>query len=194
MKRSSRVPLGIIGLASGAAVLMGIHHWSTRGREDDALVSETFTVDNFPGKGIDLITSNGELVKAPQLSEKQELENDSYTPSVGYYHAPANLWFPYPWNYHVPERGYFQSGNWVSKPTQPSVVRSIPNYYAVQHARGLWMDTYGVRDGRGWSFGTSAHDPHTGHVSNLPHNRPRPSSTVSRGGFGSSGRGNTFGS
>lgn len=219
MKRSASVPVGMLRLVAASAgvyLLVGCGSSSSETEQPEELVSEEFSPDNFPPPGTGLVTTSGAVVEAPDISDKKEVENDAYTPAVGYYHAPCNQWFPHPWNYYEEGKGYFQCGQWLPQPSHPTVIRSYPSYHSVHYARSMWMGSYGYHNGSsGWSFGRPRDATHYGSVSNFSPSRPRPttvsnfsgsshsssgstshvsssgsgssSSSTSRGGFGSSG-------
>lgn len=55
---------------------------------------------------------NTGVVQAGQVQDNQDLDNNSYVPGIGYYHSPFHTWFPYPFNWYYPGRGYFYGGSW----------------------------------------------------------------------------------
>jgi hypothetical protein len=96
------------------------------------------------------------------------LTNNTYTPSLGYYHAPYRGWFEYPYNYYRPGFGYYHGGTYSPQPEVSDVVASFPS-------RPFTFGTGGVGGG--------------GHIGSIAS-----SSSVSRGGFGSIGHGGFSGS
>jgi hypothetical protein len=54
--------------------------------------------------------------------------NNYYLPGVGYYHAPFNAWYPYPYNHYDPALGrYYFGGRWSAVPNISIVNLSSPS-------------------------------------------------------------------
>lgn len=105
----------------------------------------------------------------PLLSTNQTYTNNHYVPNVGYYHAPYQGWFPYPYNYYSPGWGYYHGGNWTPQPNGNTVTNSHPTSRATSSAHSTWSSSRssGSSSGDGGSSSSSG-------------------SSTSRGGFGSS--------
>jgi hypothetical protein len=63
----------------------------------------------------------------PPLSGTRDYANNDFVPGVGYYHAPYHAWYPFPYNYHDPARGYFAGGLWAAAPFALMMLRSQPS-------------------------------------------------------------------
>lgn len=105
----------------------------------------------------------------PQLSESQSYTNNHYTPGVGYYHAPYQSWYPYPYNHFAPGWGYFHGGRWTQQPNENAMKDSRPSAAGTSAARSTWLNNSRSRSTSGGSSTSSSR-----------------SSSTSRGGFGSS--------
>lgn len=97
--------------------------------------------------------------------QPDEQDNNAYTPGVGYYHSPFHAWYPYPFNFYQPSRGYFYGGGWHDRGYDgPAPARTRPS-------------------SAGWSAARSAlHGSGAGFSSSGTHS----SGSVIRGGFGAS--------
>ncbi len=141
---------------------------------------------------------------APPVSADQVYTNNAFIPGVGYYHAPYHAWFPHPFNYYDPVRGYYAGGLWQAAPFLVSLLNSRPSNDAVATALATQrlredlqrkqqqqaQSSTGSSGGmffRGSGFGGS------GFSSTAPGgSTPTGSgggSSISRGGFGSSAHG-----
>ena len=54
------------------------------------------------------------------------MTNNTYVASHGYWHAPYHNWYPYPYNYFDPARGYFHGGQWSPAPHESTITASRP--------------------------------------------------------------------
>lgn len=52
------------------------------------------------------------VLNPDQLKDGEEQANNSYVPGVGYYHSYSHGWYPYPFNWFHPARGYYYGGAW----------------------------------------------------------------------------------
>lgn len=124
---------------------------------------------------------------ASQISTNNVYTNNQYIPRVGYYHAPFNSWYPYPYNYFSPGYGYFHGGTWALQPHAGGAMSSMPSTPAVARARD---DAANKRSSSG-SGSTGFRSLSSGGSSTSSGSRSSTSSTsssgTSRGGFGSSG-------
>jgi len=67
--------------------------------------------------------------------------NNYYIPGVGYYHAPFNAWYPYPYNHYDPGlRSYYYGGNWGPFPNASIVNVSSPSAQAASVAQAARVD------------------------------------------------------
>lgn len=185
MRRSGKVALVLLGTAGVITAAAAIDAWLKSREHDEA------------------------LVEAPRpaptpITTAQTYANNDYIPGVGYYHAPYNGWYPHPYNYHDPNRGYFAGGFWQALPWVLALQRSQPSETAVtsalaarraqeqaeQQMRQARSSSSGFRGGYSSNFrstgsgGTSAAPRST--PSSSP-SKPGSGSGIQRGGFGSSG-------
>lgn len=106
--------------------------------------------------------------------DNQDQQNDSYVPGVGYYHSPFHAWYPFPFNIHRADRGYYYGGLWHTDPYGGLVpLTSRPSSVGWQLARSALRTSGGTRAAGG---GISGFSDFGGHASG----------SVVRGGFGSS--------
>jgi hypothetical protein len=111
--------------------------------------------------------------------------NNEYIPGVGYYHAPYHAWFPQPFNYHDPMRGYFAGGFWQAVPWIVALSRSQPSGSAVAAAVAAQrqqpeQQTTPTRSYSGGGNGAAGFS--SSHPGNSAPAAPRPG--IIRGGFG----------
>lgn len=88
------------------------------------------------------------------------ITNNTYWPGHGYWHAPYYSWYPYPYNYYRPGFGYYYGGRYWDHADPNPLAASVPPHsssFGGSHFVG------------GTSGGSSSR------------------SSISRGGFGSSG-------
>ena len=112
-----------------------------------------------------------EMTEAEAVDENTTYANNSFLPGAGYYHASYQAWFPFPYNFHDPGRGYFRGGQWFQ--TQEEEKRTIgvashpgamsgfvsssrPTHEAVLHANAAAATSHATTVTRG-GFGGSAH-------------------------------------
>src|SRR6267154_3504591 len=67
-----------------------------------------------------------------------EYPNNHHVLGVGYYHAAAQQWFPYPWNEYREDRGYYWNGMWNTTPDQKMVLKSTPPMSEVERVNREW--------------------------------------------------------
>ncbi|HEV2692797.1 MAG TPA: hypothetical protein VG347_07855 [Verrucomicrobiae bacterium] len=67
-----------------------------------------------------------------------ECPNNHHVLGVGYYHAAAQKWFPYPWNEYREDRGYYWNGTWNPEPDQRMVAKSTPPAVEVARVNEEW--------------------------------------------------------
>ena len=56
----------------------------------------------------------------------QPLTNNTYMPDHGYWHAPYQSWYPYPYNSYFPGLGYYHGGLYSEAPHASSITSSRP--------------------------------------------------------------------
>ena len=182
MRRSTKVALVLLGTAGAIGVVTAIDAWKRVRENDDAVAG------------------------APQppptpVSADRTYSNNEYIPGVGYYHAPFFSWYPWPWNFHDPARGYFSGGLWRTAPLLPDRERSSPSAAAVTAALAAQQAMLarqaqqrpstsgffsgGSRPGSGSWFGGRP----GGTSGSAPSSKPG----IQRGGFGSSSHGSSGG-
>jgi hypothetical protein len=61
----------------------------------------------------------------PAARPSQVVTNDTYIAGRGYYHAPFHAWYPFPWNFYSPGRGYYRGGGYY---TEPDLTIPKPTY------------------------------------------------------------------
>ena len=90
-----------------------------------------------------------------------EYPNNHHVMGVGYYHAAAQRWFPYPWNEYREGRGYYWNGTWNATPDQGIVLKSTPPASVVERVNEEWRRADPDRAERFWEtvehegFGTA---------------------------------------
>ena len=105
LKRSKHISLVLSGaLATGSWAGCNSDPEETPPQPDPVSAQNTYTNNHYVGTG-----SHG-----------------------GYYHAPYHSWFPYPYNYYSPDRGYFHGGNWTPEPNRSPIAASKPSPAAAQ--------------------------------------------------------------
>jgi hypothetical protein len=72
--------------------------------------------------------------RPPPVNAQNTYTNNHYVSRAGYYHAPYHAWFPYPYNYHEPVRGYYHGGSWTQQPETPKITYSQPTPEAAKLA------------------------------------------------------------
>lgn len=82
---------------------------------------------------------------AEDYDTTQPMTNNTYHASHGYWHAPYREWYPYPYNYYEPGRGYFYGGSWSASPHVSSVTTSVPR----ASGRAVGTSSHIVRGGFG---------------------------------------------
>jgi hypothetical protein len=178
MRRSAKVALVLLGTAGVVGVgALAFDSWR-RARDEDA-------------------PPPAPQPPAPPISATQTYPNNDFIPGVGYYHAPYHGWFPFPFNYHDPSRGYYGGGLWQaapfianllsSRPTEQSVAAALAARRAREEAerqqRAQSSSSGYTSNFRGSSGGGS-------YSASRPASSPAPASgshSIQRGGFGSSG-------
>ncbi len=63
---------------------------------------------------------------ATSWEDSQTYTNNHYAAGRGYYHAPFHAWYPFPYNYHDPARGYFHGGTFRPDPHVSKITASQP--------------------------------------------------------------------
>ena len=92
-------------------------------------------------------------------ADSETYTNNHHVAGRGYYHAPYHAWYPFPYNYYDPARGYYYGGSYKSVPLVSAITASRP----------------AMRSSASSSFGSSS-----------TRSSSPSSSSISRGGFGSS--------
>ncbi len=172
-KQVALVLLGTMGVVGGAVV------WDAwqRAQPDDPATTEQPSPPASP------------------VAADRTYQNNDYVPGVGYYHAPYRAWFPHPFNFHDPSRGYFAGGLWQAVPFVANLLSSQPNPSAVPSALAAqqrYKEQQRARDARAGFSSQSRSTPASSSFTSRPSNSPSstPSKpTIQRGGFGSSGKG-----
>ena len=59
-------------------------------------------------------------------ADTQTYTNNHYAAGRGYYHAPYHSWYPFPYNYHDPARGYYYGGGYSTAPHVSGITASRP--------------------------------------------------------------------
>lgn len=78
---------------------------------------------------------------AVRISSESVYTNDYFVQGVGYYHAPFQRFFAYPYNYYDPRlMQYFAGGNWLREPFQSPVNISSPTEDAARLAEASRTD------------------------------------------------------
>ncbi len=113
----------------------------------------------------------------------QDQQNNAYVPGLGYYHTPFHSWYPFPFNFHRPDRGYYYGGVWhPNSYVGPVPASSRPSAAGWMRARSL-LGYHGGSGGAGSGGGFAGFSAFGGHASG----------SVTRGGFGSSAASHGFG-
>jgi hypothetical protein len=80
--------------------------------------------------------TNSKILLPGQVKDDQDVDNNSYIPGYGYYHAIDHRWHPYPFNWYYPQYGYYYSGGWNDTPFRGSIPeksRPSAGALAVEH-------------------------------------------------------------
>jgi len=172
-KQVALVLLGTMGVVGGAVI------WDAwqRAQPDDPAATEQ------------------PEASAPPVAADRTYRNNEFIPGVGYYHAPYRAWFPHPYNFHDPARGYFGGGLWQAAPFLANILSSQPNPAAVPRALAAQQRHAEEQRTRGTTTqfapqrrSTPAGSSFTSRPSSSPSSSPS-KPTIQRGGFGSSGKG-----
>ncbi|HUR56868.1 MAG TPA: hypothetical protein VM029_04105 [Opitutaceae bacterium] len=173
MRRSTQVALVLLGTAGVVGVATTWDAWRrSREREKQERLLATTPPEAAP------------------VSAERTYTNNEYVPGVGYYHAPFFAWYPFPWNFHNPARGYFAGGQWHTTPFTSGVLSSQPTPQAVaaaaavQRARQQEQQRQARANFASSSNGSSSY-------SSRPAGTPSPKPSTTRSGFGSSSRGSS---
>jgi hypothetical protein len=175
MRRSRQVALVLLGTAGVIGVAAAWDAW-----RNATPVTDT--------------TATGQPV-APPISVDRTYTNNDYVPGAGYYHAPQHAWFPYPYNYHDPARGYFAGGLWRAMPWVVGFMQSQPTPNAAQAALAAQRQEEQRRKssssffGGGYRTGTSGFSSAHPGASPAPASHPSSHPSILRGGFGGSAHG-----
>ena len=127
----------------------------------------------------------------PPVDANRDYANNDYTPGLGYYHAAHHGWFPYPFNYHDPARGYFSGGLWQFAPAVAAYVASRPSADAVAFAQRQRDEQHRPQQAPPSSARSAGFSgASSGFSSARPASFPSSgNSSISRGGFGGSAHG-----
>lgn len=169
-RRSTKVALVLLGTAGVVGIATALDAWRKASRDDEPAVPSEPPVP---------------------IDTQRQYANNEYLPGVGYYHAPYHAWYPYPYNYHDPSRGYFAGGLWQALPWMLALNRSQPNPSAVTSAlaaRQKYEDQQRQQGATSQFSGTGGSGGRGWFSSSRPSSSPasRPSPPIIRGGFGSS--------
>ncbi|HUS36322.1 MAG TPA: hypothetical protein VM680_13305 [Verrucomicrobiae bacterium] len=93
--------------------------------------------------------------------ESQVVTNDTYIAGRGYYHSSFHGFYPFPYNYYAPGRGYYRGGAYhpqpdltAPKPTYPGRSFQTAQAPAANVNRGGFTRTSTSRSS-GWSYRSS---------------------------------------
>jgi hypothetical protein len=100
-----------------------------------------------------------------------------FLPGAGYYHAPYHAWFPMPFNFRDPARGWYRGGQWRSAERESDAERA-------EEQRTSGFASSGGRTGGAARVMTSRPTPDAAQRANA--SAASHSANVIRGGFGSS--------
>jgi hypothetical protein len=113
---------------------------------------------------------NSRILLPGQVRDDEDLENNTYVPGFGYYHALDHRWYPYPFNWYYPQYGYYYGGGWNDRPYGgPVPERSRPSPQALAVERRFARTGSKPEEWRGGGFRSDF---------------ARFSRGISRGGFG----------
>jgi len=93
--------------------------------------------------------------RVSSISADNTYTNNHYVRGAGYYHAPYHAWYPFPFNYHVPGRGYYSGGRWDTSPDDKALFASKPTPEAVSVARSQEVPARHPSGTRRGGFGSS---------------------------------------
>ena len=93
----------------------------------------------------------------PTITAANTYTNNHYVHGAGYYHAPYRAWYPFPYNYYDPVRGYYHGGQWAPRPNNNTVTASQPTVEAAKSAQTKQQPTRSVSSTRRGGFGSSSH-------------------------------------
>jgi uncharacterized membrane protein YgcG len=60
-----------------------------------------------------------------QDPNQQPIANNTFVQGRGYYHAGFHAWYPYPFNFFDPMRGYYYGGGWYKSASTHIVTKSF---------------------------------------------------------------------
>lgn len=173
MRRSHKVALVLLGTAGVVGLVAIWDAWRKPSAREGAAATS--------------------LPPAEPVAADRVYANNDYVPGVGYYHAPYHAWFPHPYNFHDPSRGYFAGGLWQAMPwAAASLLSSSPNTAAVTSARAA-QEAYAAQrtreeerraQSRGFAGHTGGYTGGTSGFTSRPAGTAPASRPVIRGGFG----------
>lgn len=200
-RRSKQVALVLLGTMGVVGGVVAWDAWQRAGANPAASADNTAVEQGGP--------------PAAPVAADRTYSNNDYVPGAGYYHAPYHAWYPHPYNYYDPNRGYFAGGLWGTIPFLLAINQSQPNFSAVSEARLAQQryeqqqrarnnsssffggGSYRSRSSGGSSFfSRSPSSPPSTRPTATPSSSPSPSKSspsIQRGGFGSSGHDSSSG-
>jgi hypothetical protein len=103
---------------------------------------------------------------------------NAYDPELGYYHTPCSGWFPYPYDHYDSRWGYYRCGRWTKTTNSAMNRNGFSNVGSRPFTSG-----HTSADDLTQPAGAPIHG-------GIPHSQATStrSSSISRGGFGSTGR------
>ena len=171
MRRSTKVALVLLGTAGVVGVATAWDAWQ-RARQVDP--------NNAAGSTPAAVVP---------VNADRTYSNNEYIPGAGYYHAPFYGWFPFPWNFHHPSRGYFGGGQWQATPFSADRQSSRASQQAVAAAVVAQRAAQETAQRQARTSGFSSTTNRGSSFSSQPTSSPSSKPTTTRGGFGSSSRG-----
>jgi hypothetical protein len=172
MRRSTKVALVLLGTAGVVGVASVWDAWR-RARERNR---ENLVADTLPEAAV---------------STERTYTNNEYIPGAGYYHAPFFGWYPFPWNFHNPARGYFAGGQWHNTPMNSGVLSSQPTPQAVAAAAAMQRARQQEQQRQARTSGFTNSSNRGSSFTSRPTSTPSTKPSTTRGGFGSSSRGSS---
>lgn len=165
-RRSQRVALVLLGSAGVLGVALAVNGWQQARRKAE----EKAPAEPEPGP----------------VEPDRAYAHNSFLPGLGYYHAPFGAWYPFPWNFHQPGRGYFSGGDWRPAPDNRPTAASRPSAAGLAAASALRTRRETEARRTTGTAGFSSTRP-TPAARPAPAAAPTSKPSITRGGFGSSG-------
>jgi hypothetical protein len=61
------------------------------------------------------------------VETSEVLTNNTYVSGHGYYHAPYRAFYPHPYDFYFPGRGYYHGGTYSAMPERSTITSSSPS-------------------------------------------------------------------